>query len=137
MLPKKITYTDFNGEERTETFYFNLTEAEIAHMHLASDAGLDKKIQRIVDADNHEKIVDAFEEIILLSYGERSEDGRLFKKEDSIRGKYVDDFKASGAYNALYMELVTDEKAAAEFINGILPAKIREGNTNQNHPALK
>lgn len=136
MLPKEITYTDFNGEEKKETFYFNLTESEIARMHLASTAGLDTMIQRIVESDDRQKILDTFEEIILMSYGERSIDGRYFKKEDSIRGKYADDFKASGAYDALFMELITDEKAAANFINGILPTKMKEG-SNQNHPALK
>jgi len=136
MLPKEITYTDFNGEEKKETFYFNLTESEIARMHLGTSVGLDVMLQRIVEADDRQKILDTFEEIILMSYGERSIDGKYFKKEDSIRGKYADDFKASGAYDALFMELISDETAAAKFINGILPTKMREA-ANQNHPALK
>ena len=139
MLPKKITYTDFNGEEKTETFYFNLTEAELAKMQLSSIASLDVMIKNLIETDDREKIVEIFDKFILMSYGERSIDGKYFKKEDSIRGRYADDFKASGAYNALFMELVTDTKAVTDFINGILPAKLKEMNASnaENHPALK
>lgn len=139
MLPKKITYTDFNGEEKTETFYFNLTEAELAKMQLSSTASLDVMIKNLIETDDREKIVEIFDKIILMSYGERSIDGKYFKKEDSIRGRYADDFKASGAYNALFMELVTDTNAVTDFINGILPAKLKEMNAAnaKNHPALK
>lgn len=139
MLPKEITYTDFNGEEKKETFYFNLTEAELAKMQLSSTASLDVMIKNLIETDDREKIVEIFDKIILMSYGERSIDGKYFKKEDSIRGKYADDFKASGAYNALFMELVTDTNAVTDFINGILPAKLKEMNAAnaENHPALK
>lgn len=139
MLPKKITYTDFNGEEKTETFYFNLTEAELAKMQLSSTASLDVMIKNLIETDDREKIVEIFDKIILMSYGERSIDGKYFKKEDSIRGRYADDFKASGAYNALFMELVTDTNAVTDFINGILPTKLKEMNAAnaENHPALK
>lgn len=32
MLKKEITYIDYNGVERTETFHFNLSKAELMDM---------------------------------------------------------------------------------------------------------
>ena len=29
MIKKTVTYTDYNGVERTESFYFNLSKAEV------------------------------------------------------------------------------------------------------------
>ena len=40
MLKKTITYTDYNGNSRTEDFSFNLNEAELAEMVVSVDGGL-------------------------------------------------------------------------------------------------
>lgn len=40
MLEKVITYTDYDGNERKEKFYFNLTKAELTEMELSMREGL-------------------------------------------------------------------------------------------------
>lgn len=132
MLTKPITYTTFDGEELTEKFYFNLTEAELAKMQLHIDGGFKAKIEAIVAARNIPELEKVFSEIVEASYGIKSDDGKRFMKIDDYGHKYVNDFKATDAYSRLYMELMTDAKAAAAFINGILPKEIREELAKQN-----
>lgn len=117
MLAKKITYTDFDGLERTETFYFNLTKAEIAEMELQHPGGYLDYIERIIDAKDRSELTECFTKLILDSYGEKSEDGRHFKKSAEISEL----FHTSEAYSELFMEIMGDPDAASTFVNGIMP----------------
>lgn len=117
MLKKKITYTDYNGTERTEDFYFNLTKAEIMEMELGTSGGLAEMIRRIVDAQDAPSIIKVFKDLILKAYGEKSPDGKRFIKSTEIS----ESFSQTEAYSQLFMELATDSNSAAEFVNGIMP----------------
>ncbi len=127
MLKKTITYTDYDGVQRTEDFYFNLSKAEITEMELSMEGGMRTYIQKIVAAKSQLALVKLFKEIVMKSYGKKSPDGRLFMKNDAIRAE----FEANPAYSMIYMELVTDEAKASAFVNGIMPADM----ANQN-PAM-
>lgn len=117
MLTRKITYTDYNGVERTETFRFNLTQSEIVEMQLETEGGLDKLLQKIIDAKEQTKLIGLFKTLVLKAYGEVSDDGRRFIKSKEI----ADAFAQTEAYNIIFMELATDTDAATKFVNGILP----------------
>lgn len=121
MLKKTITYTDYNGEERREDFYFNLNKAEIMEMQMSTTGGLDELIKRIVDAKDAPAIIKIFKDLILKAYGEKSADGRLFEKERDGK-RLADSFAQTEAYSILFMELATDADAAAKFVNGIVPS---------------
>ena len=82
MLKKTINYTDYNGIERTEDFYFNLSKAELAEMELSVDGGYAEMAQRIADTKNGPELVKLFKDLILKAYGEKSLDGRRFMKVD-------------------------------------------------------
>lgn len=118
MLKKTITYTDYNGVERTEDFMFNLTKAEILEMQLTKDGGMDAAIKKIVDAKDAPEIMKVFKDLILRSYGIVSDDGRRFIKSKEIS----DSFSQTEAFSMLFMELATDTDAASAFVNGIVPA---------------
>lgn len=118
MFKKTVTYTDYDGVERTETFYFNLSEAEIVEMELGTEGGWRERMQRIIDSKDAPTIMREFKKLIMNSYGIKSDDGRRFIKSDDISR----DFIQTEAYNQIFMELVTDAKAAAEFANGIAPS---------------
>ena len=118
MLKKTITYTDYNGSERTEDFYFNLTKAEIMEMELTTAGGLSEMIEKIVAAKDAPTIIKVFKDLVLKAYGEKSPDGRRFMKSPEIR----EAFSQTEAYSQLFMELATDDEAAAKFVNGIIPA---------------
>lgn len=117
MLKKTITYTDYNGNERTEDFYFNLTQAEVAEMEMSTSGGLSEMITRIVAAQDHPQIIKIFKDLILRAYGEKSPDGKRFVKSKELS----DEFSQTEAYSQLFMELATDADAASKFVNAIVP----------------
>ena len=121
MLKKIITYTDYNGVERTEPFYFNLSKAELMEMELGVTGGMTEMLNKIINAKDGPSLMKTFKEMIMKSYGIKSDDGkRLIKSEElSIA------FTQTEAYSVLFMELVTDDKAAADFVNGIIPNEIQ------------
>lgn len=127
MLKKTITYEDYNGVERKEDFYFNLTEAEVMEMELSTKGGLTEMINRIVAAQDAPAIVKIFKDLILKAYGVKSPDGKRFIKSQELR----DEFESTRAYSILFMELATDEKAASDFVNGLV-----EGAVSKKAPAL-
>lgn len=117
MLAKKITYTDYNGDERTETFYFNLTKAEVLEMQMTHPGGYSEYLERIIDAKDQAQLFEAFKTLVRNAYGEKSEDGKRFKKSDEI----ADGFLQSEAYSELLSELITSADAASAFVQGIMP----------------
>lgn len=117
MLKKPITYFDFDGNQRTENFYFNLTKAECMEMELGTAGGMQQMIEKIISEQDNKKIVEVFKEIILRSYGEKSPDGKHFYKSKEISAA----FAATEAYSELFMELATNADAASKFINAVVP----------------
>lgn len=124
MLKKTITYTDYNGVERTEDFYFNLSKAELAEMELSANGGLAETFKRIIDAKDSKQLVAIFKDLVLRSYGEKSADGKRFIKSEEMRTA----FSQTEAYSELFMELATNDNSAVEFVNGIVPAEYRNSN---------
>ena len=125
MLKKLIKYTDYNGKERQENFYFYLNKAELMEMELGTVGGMQNLIQLIIDKQDIPEIIKAFKMIILKSYGEKSADGVRFVKSEELSRA----FSQTEAYSNLYMELISNADAAAQFINGIVPedlARARE-----------
>lgn len=120
MLRKTITYNDYNGVERTEDFYFNLSKAEIIEMELSVSGGLVETIKRIVDAKDTPAIVKLFKDLVFKAYGEKSLDGKRFMKSEELSIA----FSQTEAYSQLFMELATNDKAASDFVNGIIPKDI-------------
>ena len=137
MLKKTITYTDYNGVERTEDFWFNLSKAEIMEMEMSTTGGLAEMIQKVVQTQDAPAIIKIFKDLVLKAYGGKSPDGKRFVKSDELALA----FSQTEAYSNLFMELATDADAAAKFINGIIPADAakaaKEQNNNALHPANK
>ncbi len=117
MICRKITYTDWDGNERTEDFWFHLSQAEITKMELSTEGGIEKWVTTIVNDRNGKDIVDTFEKIILKAYGKKSLDGRRFEKSEELSKE----FSETPAYDQLFVRLVTDTDEAVEFFNGIMP----------------
>lgn len=118
MLKKTITYTDYNGVERTEDFYFNLTKAEILEMEMGTTGGFAEMVEKIVAAKDAPAIIKVFKDMVFKAYGEKSPDGKRFIKSQELS----EAFAQTEAYSQLFMELATDDVKGAEFVNGIVPA---------------
>ena len=136
MLKKTITYTDYNGVQRTEDFYFNLSKAEIMEMELGTTGGLAEMIQKVVAANDGPTIIKIFKDLVLKAYGEKTPDGKRFVKSEEISNA----FSQTEAYSILFMELATDADSAAKFVNGIIPADMKDAvakeMAKQNTPGL-
>ncbi|MDY6058103.1 MAG: hypothetical protein SPI36_02515 [Candidatus Onthovivens sp.] len=117
MLKKTITYTDYNGVERKEDFYFNLTKAELMEMEMSTEGGLAERIQKVVDTKDVPSIIKIFKDLVLKAYGEKSADGKRFIKSKELS----EAFAQTEAYSILFMELASDADEASKFINGIVP----------------
>ena len=122
MLKKTIKYTDYNGEEQTEDFYFNLSKAELTEMELSTTGGYGEVLQGIVAAEEHTKLVPIIKDIIFKSYGEKSADGKRFIKSQELSTA----FSQTEAYSELFMEIATDAELSAAFVNGIIPVDVKE-----------
>lgn len=118
MLKKTITYTDYNGSERTEDFYFNLTKAEVMEMEMSTSGGLTEMINRIVAAQDAPAIISIFKKLVLKAYGVKSPDGKRFIKSEELSTE----FSQTEAYSQLFMELATNADEASKFVNGIVPS---------------
>lgn len=118
MLKKSITYVDYNGTERTEDFYFNLSKAEVMEMEMGIDGGMTEMINKIVAAKDAPAIIAIFKKLVLQAYGEKSADGKRFIKSKELS----EAFSQTEAYSNLFMELATNSDEAAKFVNGIVPA---------------
>lgn len=138
MLKKTVTFTDYNGVERTEDFFFNLTNAELAQLSMSKN-GLDAYIERISKTKDQAELANLFKKVLDMSYGIKSDDGRRFMKSPEI----LEDFQQTEAYSIIYMELAQDADVALKFFQNIIPsdkaAAIRENQEaiqKANHPAL-
>ena len=122
MIKKTVTYVDYNGVERTEDFYFNLSKAEVAEMEMSVEGGFSKMLEEIVASKDNVKIVSLFKQMVLKAYGEKSADGRRFMKSEEISKA----FSETEAYSEIFMSLALNESDAAAFVNGIMPANINK-----------
>lgn len=133
MIKWPITYTNYNDEEITEDFYFNLNKAELTQMQFNAQGAYSQFIERITNQRDLKRLGEEFRALILNSYGVKSDDGRLFNKSQQLR----DEFENSAAYAVLYMELLSDADKASKFVTGILPKDLQANSKNAIKGALK
>lgn len=132
MIKQTITYTNYNDEEVTEDFYFNLDEDELIELELvAGGKGFGETLMEIVEAKDGERLMATFKKVLRMAVGRKSEDGRKFKKNDEI----ISDFVDTRAYSMLFVKLATDLEFAAEFVNGLLPSGIQKASADQKAPS--
>lgn len=131
MLKRTFTYENFDGQEVSDDYYFNLTKAEIMELELSAYGGLEMMIKRLIEEKNSEEIVKIFKKIILMSVGEKSYDGKRFIKNDEIRNN----FYQTEAYSMLFCELVQDPEKANEFLNAVIPKAAKPADAPAIAPA--
>jgi hypothetical protein len=122
MLKRTIKYEDFDGNEREEVFYFNISKPELIELEVDHPKGFGVWMDEVMKAKDNKTLMEQFKRIVLLAYGEKSDDGRQFVKTPELREK----FASSAAYISLFTELATDDKAAVEFLLGALPRDMTE-----------
>lgn len=128
MLKKTITYTDFDGNERTEDCYFNLTQTELTEIALNMPSDISTNITEvneqavagIIDKLGGDGVFKFVKELMLKSYGIKSADGRRIEKSEQLSTE----FSQTLAFDQMFMELMSDDEAAANFVNAIIPSNL-------------
>jgi len=132
MFEKTIKYTDWNGEEHEGKFNFHLTRTEMLKLNTKYPGGLVPTLNKYLKEENENQILLIFDDIIRASYGEMSADGVHFEK---AKGAKAEAFSETGAYDALFVELLSDTGKLSEFLNKIMPkdiaAKVEEMKTDK------
>lgn len=131
MFVERISYVDYDGNERTEDFRFNLSQAELMEMEFETPGGLEAMIKRIVDQKDVQALGKLFRAVILKSYGEKSPDGKRFVKSEELSKA----FSETEAYNQLYMHLIRDEAFANKFVSNLVP-NVGDPNSSVSAPAI-
>lgn len=132
MIKETLTFTDYDGNERTEDFYFNLSKAEVIEMEMSTAGGVERMVKNIIAEKDGKRIVEIFKEIIGKAYGKKSADGRKFIKSPEL----TEDFMQTEAYSDLFLRLASDADYAAKFIRGILPEIKEEEETPKASDAV-
>lgn len=122
MYKRTIKYTDFNGNERVEDFYFHFSKAELAEMEFSITGGMQQMIEKVTQTQDFPALIKIWKEWILKSYGEKSADGKRFIKSKEM----AEAFSQTEAYSQLFLEFANDDEKAAEFLKGVLPSDMRE-----------
>jgi len=117
MLKRRIEFEDFNGDQTSDIFYFNISKPELIELEVEYDQGFGKMLESIIESKDNRELVGHFKKLVLLAYGQKSEDGKRFIKTEQLR----EEFAQSAAYIELFMELATSDDAAITFLRGILP----------------
>lgn len=121
MRKETRTYVDWDGRERTEDFYFNLTRAECISINNKTPGGLGAVLEKIVKANDAGTVQTTFEDLLGRSFGVKSDDGRrLIKGKDQ---EYFRAFSETPAYDDLMCDLITIPGYAAEFFNEVIPVE--------------
>lgn len=123
MFGKKITFTDLNGDTRTGTFYFHLTKTEMVKLSLKYKGGLVATLNKLLENQDENRVLLILDDIIMTAYGEKSEDGLHFEKSNGAKAAA---FAETGAYDALFMELLQTPGAMSEFLNQIVPNDVAD-----------
>lgn len=133
MYQRTIEYEDYNGNNRKETFFFNLSKHQIQDLEWRTPGGIENYMKRVIETLDGQKMADFFKWLIKESYGVKDLEGRRFMQSEEI----FKAFEETPAYDILYMDLATNDKAAAEFINGIFPKEAVEAVKKQKELAEK
>lgn len=114
-------YQTFLGNEVEETFRFNFTETELLKLAEKDEMFNADVLSAIIQAENVLEMYKMIRKLVLLSYGELSDDGKHFRKSDEL----MKDFEQSAAFDPIIDKLVggDDQQMVSEFIIGIFPAK--------------
>lgn len=117
MLKKTIKFEDYNGEQRSEVYYFNLTKSELTRWNFDHPEGIASYMKKLLKENNYRELLRVFEDLISMSYGVPDADGLHFRKSKAL----VEDFENSPAYDELFMELVNDNVKFEAFITALVP----------------
>jgi hypothetical protein len=115
MFKQTIDYTDFNGNERKEDFYFHLSLPEVTRIEAEIGTSLDEHTRDLVARHNINELLKFLEKVVLTAYGQKTSDGKSFRKSKELR----EEFEYSQAYAEFFEQLLTNPELAQKFGSGV------------------
>lgn len=122
MVSKIITYTNYEGNKESKTFYFNLSKFEWLELEAYTKGGLVQNLKHAIETNNLKKTIDLLKKIILRAYGERDLESGEFIKNDDVAIK----FSKTEAFSELFYELAYDDVKSKEFFLSLIPPEVRD-----------
>jgi hypothetical protein len=122
MHARTMTYTNFDDEEVTEVFHFNMSKSDIIRLEAEKKGGFSEYLKEMVKTEDTPTLLAQFERILLMSFGIKSPDGKHFDKSEEISAR----FKNHAAYDKLFWEIFNDQDKLAEFLIEIAPKETKE-----------
>jgi hypothetical protein len=121
VIKKVITYLGYDEKEHTGEYYFNLNLDDLMVLDASEEGGLALFLDKTVKSGDAQAIMRQFRRIILAAYGDRMEDNS-FKHDPESAERFI----KSPAYDALFLDLMSDPTVVSEFINGMVPPQMLE-----------
>lgn len=118
MVSKTINFINYNGEKDSEKAYFDMTEKEMSQFILKygnNENSLRNYIQRIAEEGNTKALFELIDDLLLSSYGIKSDDGKRFVKD---KQKTLE-FSTSEPYSVLFTEMFSNPDNFVDFIAGL------------------
>lgn len=122
MITKSVKYEDLEGNPVVKDFDFHLNKSEIAELQFREDGSTfdDVIIKISQDETNVRTVLNIIKEIVTVSVGRRSEDGKRFIKDDIA----LNDLVQTDAYSELLFDLISSPDSVAKFVKGLLPREL-------------
>lgn len=123
MVKQTLDYVDFDGNQRNEELYFNLTDLEATELALEFPEDVLEGKVGAFEVLGYKGTLELVKKTVLKAYGIKGGDnGRSFIKSDKIS----EDFSNTKAFSVVVMDLVKDDgKAFGEFLMRVMES----GNT--------
>lgn len=116
MLKQRVKYEGFDGEIVEEDLYFNLTRMDLIELNDRYESkDMAAYMDKIVKEKNIKELYKVLKDIVLMAYGTKSEDGKRFIKNQTVK----DEFAESLAFSQLIEDFHETDTAMSDFVTGI------------------
>ena len=129
MIKMNVSAETFDGDMVTETLWFHMNKVDLIELQQSEPGGFTDTLQAFMLRKSEDwtmadkfKLFDFFRTMVDKAYGERSSDGKRFRKSPEI----LANFKDSIFYDEFVLSLLEDEEKSIKFFNGVMPKALIE-----------
>ena len=129
MIKMNVSAETFDGDMVTETLWFHMNKVDLIELQQSEPGGFTDTLQAFMSRKPEDwtmqdkfKLFDFFRTMVDKAYGERSSDGKRFRKSPEILANFND----SIFYDEFVLSLLEDEEKSIKFFNGVMPKSLIE-----------
>ena len=140
MIKMNVSAETFDGDMVTETLWFHMNKVDLIELQQSEPGGFTDTLQAFMSRKPEDwtmkdkfKLFDFFRTMVDKAYGERSSDGKRFRKSPEI----LANFKDSIFYDEFVLSLLEDEEKSIKFFNGVMPKVLIEQGKKERPDVFK